>query len=328
MRPRGLWHEPRSVDLAYILAQSRLALARGAAHKCERWGRAQQVLGRTTNGGYRGAVPSGRDYGPDPVGSHVDKQIDDLLPVYLGLAELDPLVFVPLSRCDLPDQVTQALVLGGTNMFGDEVADEVPAGQHLGIGPLGLSWRVVHPGIESLTPDAANLVESECFRVFLKLLVEPVVRAGTWLAGAGHVGYQHVPPDALLGEATQVLRLLADDVVQPGNRVLLLTADRPFDLVDEDFAGFEIAQAVAAAVGLAQCHRNKVRELGGQQSGDELLEVMVSEALVQVLVAALGQRLLLLRENTMVSQRSAACPATRCNRGLRHRAGGRAAPAG
>ena len=65
-----------------------------------------------------GAVPSGRDYGPDPVGSHVDKQIDDLLPVYLGLAELDPLVFVPLSRCDLPDQVTQALVLGGTTMFG------------------------------------------------------------------------------------------------------------------------------------------------------------------------------------------------------------------
>ena len=77
------------------------------------------MLSRTTKSGYRRAGPSGREDGSDPVGSHVDKQIDDLLPVYLGLAELDPLVFLPLSRRDPPDQVTQALVLGGTSVFGD-----------------------------------------------------------------------------------------------------------------------------------------------------------------------------------------------------------------
>ena len=64
--------------------------------------------------------------------------------------------------------------------------------------------------------------------------------------------------------------------------------------------------------------RGPIRELSGQQRGDELLKVMISEALVQVLVAALGQRMRLLRENTMVSHRSTACPATRCKRGRLH----------
>jgi hypothetical protein len=62
----------------------------------------------------------------------------------------------------------------------------------------------------------------------------------------------------------EVSRFLADDFIEPGNWVLLLAADRPFDLVDEDVAGFEVPQPVAAAVALPQRHGNEVRELAGE----------------------------------------------------------------
>lgn len=179
------------------------------------------------------------------------------------------------------------LVFACTDVLGNEVSDQVPPREHLGVGPLRLGRGVVDPRVQSLTPDAGHLLVAEVLRIRLELLVQPVERARVLLGRAAHVGNQRVVADSLRRQTLQTGFLVLDDLIEPGNGVLLLAADRPLDLVDEHLRGVDLAQTVAAAISLTECHRDVVGELVRKQSADELLEVVVAEALVKVAVSTL-----------------------------------------
>ncbi|WP_286961081.1 hypothetical protein [Arsenicicoccus sp. UBA7492] len=185
------------------------------------------------------------------LGGDIDEEVDNPLPVHLGLAEFDPLIIFPLGGNDLADQSAMHLVLVCSNLFGDDVADQIPPRQHVRIGPFGLGRGVVDPRIQRFAPEAGHLLVPELLRIAAKLLIQLVEGAGLILGRARHVRDERVVPNTLLREPSQIVSLLLDNLLQPADRILLTPVDRPLDLVDHHLRGIDRAQTVSATVRLA-----------------------------------------------------------------------------
>jgi hypothetical protein len=136
----------------------------------------------------------------DSIGGDVDEEVHDLLTVYIGLAELDPLVVFPLRRGDLADQVAMRVVFAGADLLRDEVPDEIPSCEHVGVRPLDLDRGVVDPRIQRFAPDAGHLLVAEVPRIPVELVAQPVERARIRLRRATQVGDQEVAADTLCGQ--------------------------------------------------------------------------------------------------------------------------------
>lgn len=74
----------------------------------------QQIVGCAADRGRVWCSSAAGPGGVDPVSGDIDEQVDNVFPVDIGLAKFDAFVVLPLGRGDLADEVTKALVLGGT----------------------------------------------------------------------------------------------------------------------------------------------------------------------------------------------------------------------
>src|SRR5699024_2056548 len=154
--------ERQPVRLADVLAKGRLPLAGSATNQGERRRRTQEIGSCTAESVRRVRLqPAAAGGFVKTIGGDVYEQVHHLLAIYIGLTELDTLVVLPLCSGDLTDEISVRLVLAGSDLLSDEVPDEVPPRQHVGVGPLGLGRRVVYPRIECLAPDHGHLVEAE-----------------------------------------------------------------------------------------------------------------------------------------------------------------------
>ena len=206
-----------------------------------------------------------------------------MLAIKLDLAELDAFVFGPLCRSDLAHQLPEPGVLCRACLLADQVPDQVPAGEHLCIGPFGVRRCRIDQCVERLTPDAGHF-QPEPLRVPVEFRVEPVEGSRLSPAGAGNIGHEDVLAGSFLGAAPDVFRFPPDLSIKPGNRVFPLACHRPFHLVDEPPGKVD---PITAAVSLSQGQRPELRKSQDEQRADELLEVMVTQTLVEVLMAAL-----------------------------------------
>ena len=189
--------------------------------------------------------------------------------VHSDLAELDPLVLVPLRRGDLRGQLAA---------LSPCVALDLLQRPGTGSGPSRRACRrtahLVSVGalsthaVERLAPDTRHLVEPEVFGVLVQLLVEPVEGPGTRLAGAGNVGTSTYRRTPSLASAAGCRLLVFTTRVQPGDWVLILAVDRPFDLVDQGLSAASTSR-----------NRRGRRRPGAAPSGRSPVNWAVSSAL-------------------------------------------------
>jgi hypothetical protein len=226
------------VSLGDVLREGRLALPRRPADQRAPTAyravvKPQKVVGGTAERLACEDVRVAVIANSEPVGVHVDEQVGDLLPVDVDLAELHPLVLVPLHGGDLADEFPQADVLAIGTILGDQVAHELPAGEHVGVLPEQVVVGVVDHPVDRLTPQAGHLLAPVLLGMLVEAGVEGIERAGVVLAGAGDVRHERIAADTGFRQTIQLLRLTDHGLVEPVDRVPLLAVDRPLDLVHQ-----------------------------------------------------------------------------------------------
>jgi hypothetical protein len=87
-------------------------------------------------------------------------------------------------------QLPQAGVVPVRSLLGDEVADELPAGEHVGVLPQQFLRSAVDHPVDGLAPQAGHFLEAVRLRVGVQTIIQNVEGAGGRLSGARDVGDQ------------------------------------------------------------------------------------------------------------------------------------------